>query len=195
MRKGRKPDRDELNVWKNTMKGVEKLSGADRTEIEIENLPKKLRAPSKQRAEPEPILPFRVGEKAPPRTSPRAATANDRHQPADPNLIKTTMRRHGVDATIDLHGMTVAEAQPALTGFIIDSYDAGFRMLRIITGKGRAEKETHFARKGVLRQFLPTWLADPRIAFMIADRDVAHPRKGGEGVTLVRLRRRKLPSR
>jgi len=59
-----------------------------------------------------------------------------------PSVGQRTMRRlargnYAVQAEIDLHGMTVAEAKPRLKQFIADSVQGGLRCVRVVHGKGR----------------------------------------------------------
>ena len=41
------------------------------------------------------------------------------------------------EAKLDLHGMTLEQAHPALNGFILRSHATGHRLVLIVTGKGR----------------------------------------------------------
>ena len=56
-----------------------------------------------------------------------------------------------IDAELDLHGMTQAEAFAALADFMRKKVEAGKRHLLIVTGKGRSGE-------GVLRGNLKNWL-------------------------------------
>ena len=51
------------------------------------------------------------------------------------------------EGRIDLHGMTLAEAHPALISFILGSRAKGRRFVLVITGKGRVTDD--FAEKRV----------------------------------------------
>ncbi len=44
------------------------------------------------------------------------------------------------EARIDLHGMTLDQAHPALTRFILDSHAKQRRLVLVITGKGKAPR-------------------------------------------------------
>ncbi|WP_342665319.1 Smr/MutS family protein [Roseicyclus elongatus] len=98
-------------------------------------------------------------------------------------------------ARIDLHGMTLAQAHPALVHFIIDSFDAGHRLVLVITGKGRGHPDDPNdgpipIRRGVLRQQVPGWLHAPPLGAIVLDVREAHQRHGGGGAYYVYLKRR-----
>lgn len=95
------------------------------------------------------------------------------------------------DARIDLHGMTLAQAHPALTGFILRSADAGHRLVLVITGKGKDRDDggpipTKF---GVLRHQVPQWLSMAPLGGIVLQVSEAHIRHGGGGAYYVYLRR------
>ncbi len=95
------------------------------------------------------------------------------------------------EARIDLHGMTLAEAHPALTSFILGSRAAGRRLVLVITGKGRGATDD-FApmpvRAGRLRHDVPRWLSLPPLSAHVLQVAPAHRRHGGEGALYVYLR-------
>lgn len=95
------------------------------------------------------------------------------------------------DARIDLHGMTLAQAHPALTGFIQRSAGAGHRLVLVITGKGKNRDDggpipTKF---GVLRHQVPQWLSMSPLGGIVLQVTEAHIRHGGGGAYYVYLRR------
>ena len=53
-------------------------------------------------------------------------------------------------ATIDLHGLTVAEAQTQLQNFFIDAHRKGLKKVLIIHGKGIHSKEEPKLKKAVM---------------------------------------------
>lgn len=97
------------------------------------------------------------------------------------------------EARLDLHGMTLARAQGALTGFIADAWGQGLRLVLVITGKGRTGGEDGPIprRTGALRHEVPLWLRRPPLAPMVLDLRPAHRRHGGDGALYVYLRRRR----
>jgi len=95
------------------------------------------------------------------------------------------------EARIDLHGMTLAQAHPALTGFMLRSASAGHRLVLVITGKGKERDRggpipTKF---GVLRHQVPQWLAMAPLGSLVLQVTQSHIRHGGEGAYYVYLRR------
>lgn len=95
------------------------------------------------------------------------------------------------EARIDLHGMTLAQAHPALTGFILRSASAGHRLVLVITGKGKNRDDggpipTKF---GVLRHQVPQWLSMPPLGGLVLQVTESHIRHGGGGAYYVYLRR------
>lgn len=95
-----------------------------------------------------------------------------------------------IDATLDLHGYTQAQAQPQLRRFIASHHARGSRMLLIITGKGTKSSPDE-ERRGILREALPRWLADEALAPCVLAFDVAKQKHGGSGAYYVLLRRKR----
>lgn len=95
------------------------------------------------------------------------------------------------DARIDLHGMTLAQAHPALTGFILDSHTQQRRLVLVITGKGKTRDDGGPipVRCGVLRHQVPHWLHSPPLSGLILQISKAHLKHGGGGAYYVCLRR------
>lgn len=95
------------------------------------------------------------------------------------------------EARIDLHGMTLAVAQPALTRFILNAHADGRRLVLVITGKGRAggPDAPLPVRPGALRHNVPHWLHMSPLAGIVLQIRPAHRRHGGDGAYYVYLRR------
>jgi len=95
------------------------------------------------------------------------------------------------EARIDLHGMTLAQAHPALTGFILRSASAGHRLVLVITGKGKNRDDGGPipTKLGVLRHQVPQWLAMAPLGALVLQVSEAHIRHGGGGAYYVYLRR------
>jgi len=91
------------------------------------------------------------------------------------------------EARIDLHGLTLAQAKPALTGFVMRAESEGKRLVLVITGKGRAGPGGH----GALRRQVPHWLRLPPLAPLVLETIEASRRHGGAGALYVYLRRRR----
>ena len=102
-----------------------------------------------------------------------------------PSVGRRTMRKlargnFAVQAEIDLHGMTVAEAKPRLADFIEHSARSGRLCVRVVHGKGKGSGQ----RGPVLKQSVNRWLRrwDPVLAF-VSTRQV----DGGTGALYVLL--------
>jgi DNA-nicking Smr family endonuclease len=99
---------------------------------------------------------------------------------------KLVRGRAPIDARLDLHGMTQAEAHAALAHFLRRSQHAGARFVLVITGKGA---RAGGAGGGVLRRQVPMWLGLAEFRDAVVGFEEAHMAHGGEGALYVRLRR------
>ena len=114
------------------------------------------------------------------------------------------LRRGKVEpqASIDLHGLTQAQAHLKLVTFVRRCADRELRCLLVVTGKGatpgKAEKDSDVfempvrARSGVLKEMVPRWLQDGDVRAQVAGIQTAHVRHGGAGAVYVYLRRRRI---
>src|SRR5215471_16747684 len=111
--------------------------------------------------------------------------------PIDRRLKQKLARgREAIDASIDLHGLTQAEAHAALAHFLRRARADGARLVLVITGKG-ARTDDFTADRGVLRRQVPLWLRSVELRDYVVGFDSAHPAHGGEGALYVRIRRRR----
>ena len=102
-----------------------------------------------------------------------------------PHVGKRTMRKlargkYAVQAEIDLHGMTVAEARPRLADFIDYSLKQGLTCVRIVHGKGLGSGHRGPVLKNAVNRWLRKW--DCVLAF-VSTRQV----DGGTGAVYVLL--------
>jgi DNA-nicking Smr family endonuclease len=100
---------------------------------------------------------------------------------------KRTMRKlqrggYSVQAEIDLHGMTLEEAKPALTDFIQYSASQGKLCVRVVHGKGLGSGDRGPVLKNAVNRWLRRW--DCVLAF-VSTRQV----DGGTGAVYVLLQR------
>lgn len=150
-------------------------------------------------ARPKPSLPrFRVGEKAQgpvpghDLAAPIAAQLAARLVAMDQKAYGRMKKgRLAPEARIDLHGMTIAEAHPALLSFIMESAAEGRRLVLVITGKGksRPDEGPMPVRHGVLRHQVPHWLNTQPLKPLVLQISEAHLKHGGQGAYYVYLRR------
>jgi DNA-nicking Smr family endonuclease len=90
--------------------------------------------------------------------------------------------RYAIEARLDLHGMTQAEAHRALAGFVSGSRAIGRRCVLVITGHGRISG-------GVLKAAVPRWLNEPDLRRHVLAITPAQPRDGGSGALYLLLRK------
>ncbi len=97
------------------------------------------------------------------------------------------------EARLDLHGMTMAQAHPALDGFIRNAHSSGKRLILVITGKGKERDDGGPipTKLGVLRHQVPQWLAHGSIRNLVLQVTPASTNYGGSGAYFVYLRRRR----
>lgn len=95
------------------------------------------------------------------------------------------------EARIDLHGMTLDQAHPALIRFILRSQSEGKRLVLVITGKGKSPDtfDPTPQHRGILRRQVPHWLEIPPLTQAVLQVTPAHIRHGGEGALYVYLRK------
>ncbi len=151
--------------------------------------------------EPDPSGPAASAETKPRRRPPpQSPSSPPSPRPASPPLLETLGRREkkkiargraAIDARIDLHGRTQAEAYDALIGFIRRSQMRGARTVLVITGKGRRESADGESGggRGVLRRQVPMWLGLPELRDCVVGFEPASVGHGGEGALYVRLRK------
>lgn len=89
-----------------------------------------------------------------------------------------------IEATLDLHGLTLDRAEAAVRSFITSSQSMGRRTVLVITGKGYQH-----GSEGVLRSGLPRWLNTEPLRSKIVAFDFAQPRHGGQGAYYVYIRK------
>lgn len=93
-----------------------------------------------------------------------------------------------IDATLDLHGLTQAQAQAVLGDFLHRCWCNRCRAVLVITGKG-SRSGTGRPPGGVLQDRVPHWLAmEPNRAIVLSVTR-AQPKHGGAGALYVLLKR------
>ena len=94
------------------------------------------------------------------------------------------------DASVDLHGHSLAGAYDLLDRRLEQAIGSGARLLLLVTGKPPSDDRRPAAR-GAIRAAVGDWLAASRHAGDIAAVRNAHPRHGGAGALYIVLRRRR----
>ena len=160
----RQPSREERALWRAAMRGVAPL------------------------AEPSSVPPVSpAAESSPPRAKKpvHSAVLDELTANAAPGLDRRSAERlrrgaRRIEARLDLHGMTQAEAHGALEMFLARADAAEQRCVLVITGKG-----------GVLRAGVPRWINEQPNRSRVLAFTPAQPRDGGAGAFYILLRRRR----
>ena len=136
---------------------------------------------------PAPQLPLAVAAEATREQQPARSPVLDHFSGIDrANAERLKRGLHPIEARLDLHGKTQAEAHHALVAFIHSSSEAGRRCVLIITGRGLGADGP-----GVLKSAVPRWLEEIELRRQILAIAPAQPRDGGSGALYLLLRRRR----
>jgi DNA-nicking Smr family endonuclease len=190
-RRRRELSEAEKALWAQVAETVVPLAGRPAAEPE----------PAKAPAQASPVPP--AAGTAPPAQA-KAASAPSallRPAPGPPPLapLEPKLRRRlsrgvvAVDARIDLHGMRQDEAQMRLAGFLAQAQAASFKVVLVITGKGKPSEPGDAAfgfERGVLKRAVPLWLGSPAARRYVVGYETAHATHGGAGALYVRIRKR-----
>lgn len=163
---------EDRSLWRAAMRGVKPLPTAGH---------------ASEKSPPIPRPPEPHDGAAPARAAARPHGEVAKSAPAAGGIDRRTLTRIkrgelGVDARLDLHGLTQEAAHRALVRFIAAAAADGARLALVITGKGRGGE-------GVLRAAVPRWLAEPAMHARIVAVTPAPPQLGGDGALCVLLRR------
>ena len=195
----RKLSKEELELWHRVANQAERLHPARSEAVPPQPAanPKPGKRPESPEISPE-IPPFRLGQGA------RSTAARHDLKPSMVDHLSTApvhmdrkaftrMKRGKLkpEARLDLHGMRLDRAHPALIQFILSSQAGGRRLVLVITGKGKrsADPGPIPTPRGVLRHQVPQWLSMPPLAQAVLQITPAHLSHGGEGAYYVYLRK------
>jgi DNA-nicking Smr family endonuclease len=168
---------EDAGLWRRAMRDVAPLPGR----------PQRDHGRPNHIAGETPALQADRSTTAPPRPSEPELPPLDRLAGIDRATAERLRRgRRPVEASLDLHGMTQAEAHRALAAFIAGSRTAGRRCVLVITGHGRLGG-------GVLKAAVPRWLDEPDLRRAVLAIAPARPQHGGHGALYVLLRRSSQP--
>ncbi|WP_428249086.1 Smr/MutS family protein [Ferrovibrio sp.] len=173
-------------AWGHVAKDVRPLKrGPDRVPAPLAPMPKVLR--------PEAPFPSDVTRAENLRKRPAKAAPPKQLPQMDGRLKQRLVQgRIPVEQRIDLHGLTLREAERAMDRLLRDCIARGQRGLLVITGKGldkSAEPPPLFERRGVLRAWLPEYLRHGPWRDQILGIAPARQEQGGAGAFFVLLRR------
>jgi len=193
-RKGRRGlTPEEQSLWNRVKERTAPLHPDRPANVAATVLSPKTREPG-----PAPIPVFRIGEKHTDTALPnslRTTVSDDLAQkPVQMDRKSFAQLKRGKirpDARIDLHGLTLARAHPALNRFILDAHARGRRLVLVITGKGKDKDDAGPipVRRGVLKHQVPHWLSTPPLSHVVLQVSEAHQKHGGTGAYYVYLRR------
>ena len=95
------------------------------------------------------------------------------------------------EGRIDLHGMTVDRAHPALVRFVLSAQASGKRLVLVTTRSANTSEPPGPipVPHGVLKHQVPHWLSTPPLAQAVLQVSSAHISHGGTGALYVYLRR------
>ncbi len=196
-RKRRLPRADEMALWKRVADRTTPLART-RPDDPVADLPVAGDSPPETRQAPEPVAPFMIGSGNDPKPVGAVAAPPVAERLSRPP-VRMDVRAFGKlirgkmepEARIDLHGMTLAQAHSALTGFVLNAQVSGKRLVLVITGKGRLRDDTGLIpeRHGVLRHQVPDWLRSGVLRSAVLQIAPAHRKHGGSGACYVYLRR------
>ena len=193
--KPRKPDADDLALWKEAMR-------------EAKPIRRRAVAPTKTAIPDRPAGPAAVSgiDDAPPAArvaksgapnaskSPAARPPKPEPKPLERGQVAGVDKRQaerlrrgrtGIEARIDLHGLTLESAHRKLTAFLEHAQEAGQRAVLVVTGKGVREGT------GVIRAQVPRWLNEPRLRPLVLAYEYAQPKDGGMGALYILLRKKR----
>lgn len=201
---------DDLKLWRLVAREIEpSRSTEQRLKAEARRAAEAAAAASKPAAappkKPQPAKPAPQRRAAPapaPPAPPERPAAPGRGRLAGVDRRTAERLRRGqypIDARLDLHGMTQAQAHQTLALFVRQCHAAGKRCLLVITGKGGRVRESadgpfvNPEPPGILKRRVPEWLKQADLAPLVLATAAATPGHGGHGALYVLLRRRREP--
>ncbi len=187
MKRSRRPlSEEDRQIWDHVRRTAEALRPEPPPEPTVPPAPPASKPkPPPAAAGPAPAPPRQGKPKAPPPVSPPLGGLDRR--------MRTRLGRGslGIDARIDLHGMTQDAAHRRLLHFLEGARADGARIVLVITGKGGPDGSGgDGGGRGILRRAVPAWLASPAFRRHVSGYESAGRRHGGEGALYVRLRRK-----
>ena len=173
-------DDDDAAVWERLSRGVK----AYEPELPTTRLAKSPKAKPKQARRTTATPPAR-----PLSTGNQASHPIDLRSGEKAGIDGATRRRLAqgqipIEARLDLHGLTAAQAERRLVRFVDQAARTNVRCVLVITGKG-------CDGKGVLRRLVPLWLKTPPLSGQILAISQARQADGGGGALYVMLRRKR----
>ena len=190
----RKLTSDEIELWRKVAKQAERLHPEIPQTVHPTTLPK----PTPKKLPKARIEAFELGQNQPSKPSSNrlkpSITETLRAAPVQMDTKAFGRMKRGKlkpEGKLDLHGMRIDTAHPALVRFVLTAQAQGKRLVLVITGKGKDRDEPGPipTPRGVLRNQVPHWLSIPPLAQAVMQVTPAHISHGGDGAYYVYLRR------
>ncbi|GAA6160483.1 Smr/MutS family protein [Ruegeria sp. HU-ET01832] len=190
----RKLTEDEIELWRKVAKQAERMHPELPQSVHPTQLPK----PKPTKTPKARVDPFEFGQTAPAKPSRNSLqpSVTDRLRASPVQMDAKAfgrMKRGKIkpEGKLDLHGMRMDTAHPALVQFVLTAQAQGKRLVLVVTGKGKDRDEPGPipTPRGVLRNQVPHWLSIPPLAQAVLQVTPAHISHGGDGAYYVYLRR------
>lgn len=180
--RNRRPSREDADLWRHVTGDVKPLARREKPPAAPDAAPPVPRSKSRK---PASATDLKKPEASAPPPLKAPALAHGMAPGVDRRTADNLRRgRMTIEARLDLHGMTQAEAHSRLAAFIEGHQAAGRRCVLVVTGKG-----TWREHGGVLREAVPRWLNEPALRPRILSFCHAQRKDGGEGALYILLKR------
>lgn len=187
------PSDDDLTLWQLAMRDVKRMFGAleEDTKPTVPK-PKPVVTPLKKQPDLLPFAPA-FGLKLPVTDGVAGQLNPGIDRRTEDRFRKGQMQ---IEGRLDLHGLTLKEAEPAVREFVRQSHAANRRCLLVITGKGQGaarddDRAWYESAKGQIRRSLRHWLDASDLKPLILSIAPAQRQHGGSGAFYILLRRRR----
>ncbi|WP_170382339.1 Smr/MutS family protein [Ruegeria atlantica] len=190
----RKLTAEEIELWRKVAKQAERMHPEIPQTVHPTPLPK----PKPKKAPKPRFEAFELGQSHQPKTKLNdlkpSVTDTLRNAPVQMDSKAFGRMKRGKlkpEGKLDLHGMRVDAAHPALIRFVLTAQAQGKRLVLVVTGKGKDRDEPGPipTPRGILRNQVPHWLTIPPLAQAVMQVTPAHVSHGGDGAYYVYLRR------
>ncbi len=176
----RMPSEDDRRLWHSVTGDIAPLKGRalPDTPVEVTEAAEETKKPApRQQARPLPPLPP--------------------EPPSTPSLDRNTAKRLKSgkirpDAKVDLHGLTLDEANSRVHATVAQALERGHRLLLVVTGRGGKKLASAEQGTGRIRASLETWIRNGPHRHRVVDIRQAHVSHGGEGAYYVYLKKNRV---
>lgn len=190
-------DEDDQDLWEKVSKSIKPMPEDEtrksiKKELFLSQNPKKSRKKDKIE-EKTPQIPIKTPKNAP------KEIKEDHSRQDHSNIDRKTWQKFkkgqiSIDGRLDLHGLTLKQAQIKVENFILDSVQQHKRCLLIITGKGIKRFDTgdntfDQPQRGVIKENFPYWLDTAPLKHKVLKYTPAAIKDGGSGAYYVYLKK------